>query len=185
MKDIKIRFEEKYVKQENGCWLWNSTNTKQARHGAKWPYGQFALCKDGWKKVVMAHRFSYELYIGPIPKGLSLDHLCRNTLCVNPAHLEPVTHSENCKRGRHAQVIRERASLVTHCPQGHEYSGENLYVKPNGRRECRECVRESGRRYREKLGKQGKKQRKSSLGSYPRDSSVSERQAWIDGNWKI
>ena len=98
----------------------------------------------------MAHRVSYEMAKGKIPDGLQLDHLCRMTLCVNPSHLEPVTPKENIRRGETAEVARLTQLSKTHCPQGHPYSGENLYLKPNGRRECRQCVRDSGARYRAK-----------------------------------
>ena len=85
-----------------------------------------------------AHRVAYELLIGPIPAGLELDHLCRNRLCVNPAHLEPVTRQTNQHRGASVSGISVRA---THCPEGHPYDADNTYVRPNGHRVCRECAR--------------------------------------------
>ena len=85
----------------------------------------------------MAHRFSYELHVGPIPTGLTLDHLCRNTLCVNPAHLEPVTMRENILRGYSPSANGARA---THCPHGHPYNERNTGItKTNGARFCRTC----------------------------------------------
>ena len=75
------------VKKTNTCWIWNGC----VRNG----YGLFRYKE----KVIGAHRFSYELLRGPIPKGLQLDHLCRVRNCVNPNHLEPVTQAENLRRG--------------------------------------------------------------------------------------
>lgn len=81
------------------------------------------------------HRAEYERLVGPIPDGLELDHLCRNRACVNVLHLEPVTRSVNTFRGDHPN---RRVSV---CPQGHPYSGDNLYQTPQGRRMCRTCMR--------------------------------------------
>ena len=114
------------------CWIWQAGTTDG--------YGRFN------KKY--SHRISYELYNGKIPEGLELDHLCRNRLCVNPNHLEAVTHRVNILRGN---GISAKHAKKTHCPQGHEYSGNNLYVKPNGSRGCRECHKTEERRRREKI----------------------------------
>lgn len=93
---------------------------------------------------VIVHRWLYERWMGPVPEGLELDHLCRNKACANPAHLEAVTHAENVRRAPFAQR--------THCPQGHPYEGDNLYVRPSNphRRDCRECHRAFSRKYRER-----------------------------------
>jgi hypothetical protein len=97
----------------------------------------------------MAHRWAYEYSIGPIPEHLELDHLCRSRNCVNPEHLEAVTHLENMGRG----ISHQKAK--THCPKGHPYSGENLYVAPsNGKRYCRECTRASKIRHYNKKKKE-------------------------------
>lgn len=117
------------------CWVWAG--------GTFWfGHGRFSL----GRKTVMAHRFAYELLVGPIPEGLVLDHLCSNPPCVNPAHLEPVTSSENVRRGRGATAMREK----THCPQGHPYDEQNTYRRPSGGRICRECSRAAGRRFVDK-----------------------------------
>lgn len=117
---IAERFWPKVTLSE-GCWEWTG-----------------ALSIGGYGVIparpcaIYAHRCAYQLLVGPVPDGLELDHLCRNRKCVNPAHLEPVTHRENVLRGL-------RGRMVTHCPHGHEYTPDNLYWH-HGRRECRTCV---------------------------------------------
>lgn len=130
------RFERHYTPEPNsGCWIW----TAEVRGG----YGRFW---DGQRKR-QAHAFAYEHLSGPIPDGLEIDHLCRNRACVNPAHMEPVTSAENNRR---ADPCKARRAL-THCPQGHPYSGDNLYVYPNGKRRCRVCARDATARLRERV----------------------------------
>lgn len=111
------------------CWIWTA--------GRRGPdgYGGFTPTR---KRTVFAHRYAYELLVGPIPDGLELDHLCRVRPCVNPSHLEPVTHRENVMRGRAVTAINARK---THCPQGHPYSGANLRFNTGGDRVCRACHR--------------------------------------------
>jgi hypothetical protein len=77
--------------------------------------------------------------VGPIPDGLVLDHLCRNKLCVNPKHLEPVTNQENILRGLTPLVGGYYNMAKTHCPKGHEYSPENTYYRPSRWRQTRVC----------------------------------------------
>ena len=81
---------------------------------------------------VLTHRLSYELLVGPIPDGLHIDHLCRNRLCCNPDHLEPVTQAENNRRA-------QEANPRTHCKRGHEFTPENTKWIANGRN-CRICT---------------------------------------------
>ncbi len=109
------------------CWLWTaSKNTKG--------YGHFRL--DG--KVVGAHRVAYELWVGSIPQGLEIDHLCRTPPCVNPAHMEPVTRRINVLRGVSFAAVFARR---THCGNGHLLSGKNVYIDPHGARICKICRR--------------------------------------------
>mgnify|MGYP000886316945 CR=1 FL=1 len=96
-----------------------------------------------------AHRIIYEAEVGPIPSGMTIDHLCMNPRCVNPAHLEVVTRAENARRqaasGRARGGAQNRAK--THCPQGHAYDVGNTHLYA-GRRSCRACARERARRAR-------------------------------------
>lgn len=126
----------KYVRKTETCWLWTG-----GRHRAG--YGSFSL-QTGVK--ISAHRFAYELLVGPIPPGLQLDHLCRTHACVRPDHLEPVTQQENIRRGEAGKQIAAIQRAKTHCPRGHEYSAENTY-RNRGERACRTCGRDAARIY--------------------------------------
>lgn len=108
------------------CWQW------QRCPGVKYP----VISLNG--ESIFAHRFSYALLVGPLPTNRVIDHLCRNTRCVNPDHLELVSNAENILRGTGFSAINARK---THCPQGHELAGENLYVSPGGGRFCRACYK--------------------------------------------
>jgi hypothetical protein len=119
------RFKEKITIDNNGCWNWTAAKNMGG-------YGQFKFNR----KMIYAHRFSYAFHKGSIPKDLTLDHLCRNRACVNPEHLEPVIQKENILRGQGLCAINARK---THCPKGHPLSGSNLYINPNGGRQCKIC----------------------------------------------
>jgi hypothetical protein len=110
----------------SGCWLFISSHCKAG-------YGSVG---DGRGRVTKAHQMAYETLVGPVPAGLELDHLCRVRCCCNPAHLEPVTHAENMRRG-------ERANRPA-CPSGHRYDEQNT-IWYDGRRYCRECSRRRNR----------------------------------------
>ena len=114
------------------CWEWTDTPLASG-------YGSFGMSG----KTYRAHRVAYEFLIGPIPRRLVLDHLCRNLLCVFPGHLEPVTQAENVRRGNSGRHWANK----THCPQDHEYTVENTYIGPSGSRFCRICHREQSLRY--------------------------------------
>lgn len=114
-----------------------------------WPWPGYR-CPRGYGKcgfngrIVPAHRAAYLTLVGPIPEGLSLDHICHNPSCVNPAHLEPVTHAENMRR----KAAWNRLHPKTHCRKGHELQGENLYFNGFGRPCCCECRRQRLRNWR-------------------------------------
>ena len=139
---LPARFTAKInLSSETDCWIWVGSRNQ---HG----YGQFKVGSrtDGTRRSVRAHRFAYEVLVGRIPEGLTIDHLCRVTSCVNPAHMEPVTARENILRSPVAWPKLQLAK--THCPQGHPYAGDNLYVNPAGKRVCRACTVSAKRRYR-------------------------------------
>ena len=124
------KFDERVgVNLDSDCWLWIAGKSHNG-------YGQFS--HKG--KTYRAHRWSYEYAKGKIPDGLQLDHLCRTRHCVNPDHLEAVTGKENCIRGNTGKATGKRQNLKSHCPQGHPYSGTNLYIAPRGTRGCRVCI---------------------------------------------
>ena len=113
------------------CWTWTGSMSSDG-------YGRYH-----WRDEQLAHRVAYRAWVGPIPPGMTLDHLCRNRACVNPAHLEPVSLRENIMRG--SGVCAQHARQ-THCKRGHEFTSENTYRYPDGRRGCRACMRANRRR---------------------------------------
>lgn len=121
------RIWAKFERTPDGCWTWTAAIDPQTGYGRIW-------VPTGTRKGYMgnAHRVLYELVAGPVGGGLELDHLCRNRACVNPLHMEPVTHAVNVARG-------ERGALRASCPQGHPLTGEV------GSRRCQICRKEQTR----------------------------------------
>lgn len=117
------------VDKSGECWMWTGPVTD---------YG-YGICNRAQEQY--AHRLAYRWLVGPIPEGFEVDHLCRMKLCVNPAHLEPVTKQENIRR-QNALTSGKAQRARTHCPQGHPYSGTNLHVRRNGHRTCVTCSRQ-------------------------------------------
>lgn len=117
-----------------GCWLWTRTLDEG--------YGSYNL--NGVKHK--AHRYAYEAVVGPIPDGLFLDHLCRVRNCVNPMHLEPVTHKVNMERGLTATKTR--------CKYGHDFTEANTYLY-EGRRYCRTCARRRQQEFKDRHRTEG------------------------------
>lgn len=152
------RFNAKWVPAPNGCHIWTGART-QGGYGIIW-------IANSRKR---AHRVAYELKFGAIPDGTSeplvVRHKCDNPPCVNPDHLELGTRADNSRD----MVVRGRHWLhpVTHCPQGHPYSGENLYRNPGGFRQCRTCVNAASR--------VGKERKRRSLGAKPQKHLTAEQ----------
>lgn len=121
------------------CWLWTAAIDDKG-------YGSFTKPGERQKRL-KAHRFAYEMLRGPIPAGLELDHLCRVRNCVNPDHLEPVTHAVNMQRSPHLPTAGNPGPAAawqrnkTHCAKGHPYDETNTGRRPNGHRYCRACAR--------------------------------------------
>lgn len=135
---ITIRLLSK-IRYEGECWRWTGFKTVTG-YGHIWG-------PDHHSRIV--HRVAYELFVGPIPYGLTIDHVkargCRFRDCVNPAHLEAVTNAENILRGDAPSAKNRRK---THCPLGHALIPENLLRRRRGSRECRACHRIRERRYK-------------------------------------
>jgi hypothetical protein len=133
--DRTEHFMRYVAKSEDGCWEWTGYRIAAG-------YGKVTIL--GTRRKDLAHRVSYRLFVGPIPDGLTIDHLCRNTGCVRPDHLEPVTLRENIRRAN-----PER----TTCRHGHSLEDAYIDVTPAGFRhkKCRTCVLARVRRRRERL----------------------------------
>jgi hypothetical protein len=137
MKSLLDRLGDKFTIGDE-CWEWTAAKNR----------GGYGWVHDGTRHRT-AHNVLYELLVGSIPKGLELDHLCRNRGCVRPDHLEPVTRSENIRRGVAPERVRERHRAVTHCPQGHPYDEANTQYRKNGNRVCGTCNRFRAQRWRD------------------------------------
>ena len=118
------RLLAKVSRNAEGCWLWTGWINDNG-------YGEII----SFGKKIRAHRAMYQLVVGLIPEELVLDHLCRVRHCVNPEHLEAVTHQQNILRGVGAAAINAKK---TQCPQGHLLRGTNVLRRKKGR-ECRTC----------------------------------------------
>ena len=126
------------IDSQTNCWNWIAS---------KYPngYGQFVHGLNGRFKGIGAHRYAYELLVGPIPEGLQIDHLCRNRACVNPSHMEAVTQRVNLLRG---ETIAARQARQTQCVRGHPFNEVNTYSW-KGHRKCRACGRACARARRQ------------------------------------
>jgi hypothetical protein len=117
--------EEKLIRRrkiENDCWVWTGYRISTGYASVLWT-------ENGVKKNMLVHRASHELWIGPIPEGYEVDHLCRNRPCYNPKHLEAVTHEENTRRRTWSGPV---------CRNGHEFTDENTYYVRTTRH-CKKC----------------------------------------------
>lgn len=118
------------VDASGDCWVW----TASVSIGG---YGKYSISSGGKTTYPYAHRHSYSILVGDVPAGMDLDHVCRNRRCVNPDHLEPVTHRENLLRGGTLAGVNARK---THCKNGHEFTEENTRTNGKGRA-CMTCHR--------------------------------------------
>src|SRR6266478_7263375 len=135
---LRIRLVGKVSVDDNGCWNYTGAISLEG-YGVMWDPRR--------KKMQSAHRISYELFVGPIPEGKEMDHLCRNRRCANFQHLEAVTRRENTLRGMNEGVIQWRTGR---CIYGHPMVESNLYHRKDrlGKRECLACrVRRNAARY--------------------------------------
>jgi len=124
---------------ETGCWEWTASTNSRG----------YGLASVGGGEVMLAHRVSYLLHIGPIDD--TVDHTCHNKRCVNPHHLEAVGRDENVKRAWRDGLIKDSwlgaiNRQKTECKRGHPLAGDNLYTDPAGHRYCRTCKRDADRK---------------------------------------
>lgn len=142
LTDQDIERTMSHISKSDDCWVWLG---KPANTG----YGQIGFGKRNERVTKNAHRVVYELLVGEVPEGKQLDHLCKNRLCVNPAHLEPVTQRENLLRGDGIPAVN---AAKTHCVRGHKLSGDNVRTYGlRGGRQCIQCVRMRQKQYRQKV----------------------------------
>jgi hypothetical protein len=124
-QNLWVRFSTKVERRPNGCLEWTA---------ASYPDGYGNFVYEG--RSHPAHRLAYIWFVGPLPEGLEIDHKCRNRACVEPTHLEPVTHLENVRRGNRVGPQPKRDS----CGKGHLFDVANTWYARNGQRKCRACA---------------------------------------------
>ncbi|TMS00113.1 HNH endonuclease signature motif containing protein [Nonomuraea basaltis] len=135
-KPIAEQLLRKVTPGHGGCWIWTGIVINSG-------YPRLGITRQNKTKQYLAHRLSYQLFVGPIPEGMQIDHLCMVRRCVNPQHLEAVTPQINVLRS--PNTIASRWGHRTHCERGHEYTAENTYLQPRRdnpdktSRVCRTC----------------------------------------------
>lgn len=133
------RFEKAISKAPDGCWHWTGAIDRRDGYGHFYP---------GRGATIAAHRFAYECARGPVPDGKVIDHVCRCRHCVNPEHLRAVDNVTNVMCGIGVTAVNARKET---CKHGHPLEGDNLYIRPNGERDCKECRRSANRRRKSKM----------------------------------
>lgn len=150
-EDFHERIRARCTINESGCLVYPT----KAADGYARVTVKSTSTKSGYT-TVRPSRVMYEAHVGPIPAGMELDHVkargCTSTACCNPDHLEPVTGLENKIRANNPIVIQR---FYETCGKGHEYTEENTYIRPSGKRGCRTCNREAQSAYRRKAGSVG------------------------------
>lgn len=132
MTDSFDKVVGKVQKENNGCWLWTGYKDREG-YGRCW----YKRRKYG------VHRLFYEIFVGQIPEGMTVDHVCFITACCNPEHLRLLSALDNARR--------QRSALKVHCKNGHELAGRNLILRKSGSaRDCRACGLAAARRYQQK-----------------------------------
>ena len=129
---------DKHVVNNDGCWIYDGYISTTG-------YGM----RSYMGRPTQAHRAYYRHYIGEIPEGNELDHLCRVRSCVNPDHLEPVTRLENSRRGEGGRARAAQMRAKTHCAQGHAFDQDNTLIAKNGWRRCKACMAAQNKKWRE------------------------------------
>jgi hypothetical protein len=134
LASLKEKIRANVAIDGRGCWRWRRSKS----------IGGYGICYSSGKYTTRyAHRIAYMEFVGPIPSGLCIDHLCRVRDCCNPDHLEAVTLAENLRRG-------QGHGAETHCPAGHEYNDENTHTDKSNNRHCRVCDKLRKRKRRQK-----------------------------------
>lgn len=123
------------VDHVTGCWNWTANKNQKG-------YGRVAI--DG--RLHSAHRVSFEIFNGPLIDGLEVDHVCENRGCINPAHLQQITHASNVRKGNRWNIERP-----THCPRGHPFTAPNLGHDHRGWRYCKACASRRHKRRKEEM----------------------------------
>ncbi len=135
---LGLSYEDRILKRvvinSNGCWIWQKNINADG-------YGTVRVDHKSW----LAHRYSYTAFVGPIPDGLVIDHLCRVRSCCNPDHMEPVSIRTNILRGKHPNIVLHNGNT---CAKGHKIIDNNISVRSDGRIRCKMCINESARRRR-------------------------------------
>lgn len=159
------RLLEKCYAAESGCWQWIGAQNRKG-------YGQLFFRGKLW----VSHRVAYTIFVGEIPEGMTVDHLCFNKGCINPAHLEPVTALENTQRAKRAGRHRPSTQYPPgYCAAGHQYTEDNVAIRPDGRRRCKMCARLKRRRQILRLREEAKRNGTYRPPGRPRQCDVTTR----------